>query len=71
MTASALLRRGPDYATALLDGLSTWMSRKGFGSVGELRGRLSVPPGTDQAAYERWDYVGALRAANARAHGSW
>jgi dihydroorotate dehydrogenase (fumarate) len=49
----------------LLDGLSTWMGRKGFASVGELRGMLSVPPGTDEAAYERAGYVTALRAANA------
>jgi dihydroorotate dehydrogenase (fumarate) len=30
MTTSALLRRGPEYATVLLDGLSAWMARKGF-----------------------------------------
>ena len=30
MTASALLRHGPEYATELLDGLSAWMARKGF-----------------------------------------
>jgi dihydroorotate dehydrogenase (fumarate) len=71
MTASALLRRGPEYADALLDGLSTWMARKGFGSVNELRGMLSVPPGADEAEHERVGDVGALRAANARAHGPW
>jgi len=38
MTASALLRRGPEYAAVLLDGLSEWMARKGFSSVAELRG---------------------------------
>jgi dihydroorotate dehydrogenase (fumarate) len=67
MTASALLRRGPEYAGVLLDGLSTWMTRKGFESVGELRGMLSVPPGADEAADERAAYVTALRAANAGA----
>ena len=65
MTASALLRRGPGYARDLLDGLSTWMARKGFNSVGELRGMLSVPPGADEAAYDRAGYVTALRSANA------
>ena len=65
MTASALLRRGPGYARDLLDGLSTWMARKGFKSVGELRGMLSVPPGADEAAYDRAGYVTALRSANA------
>jgi dihydroorotate dehydrogenase (fumarate) len=65
MTASALLRHGPQHATALLDGLTAWMTRKGFTTVDELRGMLAVPPGTDKAQYERASYVGALRAANA------
>ena len=71
MTASALLRHGPAYATVLLEGLSTWMARKGFASVDELRGMLAVPPASDGAEFERAGYVGALRAANARAQGPW
>ena len=69
MTASALLRHGPEHATVLLDGLSDWMARKGFAAVDELRGMLAVPPGTDGAAYERAGYVGALRAANSGIYG--
>jgi len=68
MTASALLRHGPQHAAVLLDGLSAWMDRKGLRSVDELRGMLSVPSGTDEAAYERASYVSALRAANAGAY---
>ncbi|MGZ4193194.1 MAG: dihydroorotate dehydrogenase-like protein [Solirubrobacteraceae bacterium] len=64
MTTSALLRHGSGYATELIDGLSTWMERKGFGSVDELRGMLAVPADADQAAYERAGYVAAMRAAN-------
>jgi dihydroorotate dehydrogenase (fumarate) len=64
MTASALIRHGPEYAAILLDGLSEWMARKGYASVAEMRGVLAVPDGTDQAAYERAGYVRALRAAN-------
>ncbi len=71
MTASALLRHGPEHATLLLDGLSAWMARKGFQSVDELRGMLSVPPGTDAAAYERAGYVTGLRAANVRTYRAW
>jgi len=70
MTASALLRHGPEHAAVLLDGLSEWMVRKGYTSVGEVRGLLAVPAGVDQAAYERAGYVSALRAANS-AHGPW
>ncbi len=64
MTASALIRHGPQHAAALLDGLSDWMGRKGYTSVGDLRGLLAVPADTDQAAYERAGYVRALRGAN-------
>jgi len=71
MTASALLRHGPEHATVLLEGLSAWMARKGFASVDELRGMLAVPPAADGAEVERSGYVGALRAANARTDGPW
>jgi dihydroorotate dehydrogenase (fumarate) len=70
MTASALLRHGPEHAAVLLDGLSEWMVRKGYTSIGELRGILAVPADADQAAYERAGYVRALRAANS-AHRPW
>src|SRR5450755_4566780 len=71
MTASALLRHGPEHATVLLDGLTAWMARKGFQSIDELRGTLSVPPGTDATAYERAGYVTGLRAANVRTYRAW
>jgi dihydroorotate dehydrogenase (fumarate) len=71
MTASALLRHGPEHATTLLDGLTAWMARKGFTAVDELRGMLAVPTGPDESEYERASYVSALRAANAHAYGAW
>jgi dihydroorotate dehydrogenase (fumarate) len=70
MTASALLRNGPEYASVLLDGLSAWMARKGFTGLDEVRGLLCVPAGTDEAAYERASYVSALRTANG-SYGPW
>jgi dihydroorotate dehydrogenase (fumarate) len=70
MTASALLRNGPAYASELLDGLSGWMARKGFAAVADVRGLLSVPVGTDETAYERTSYVSAMRAANS-GYGPW
>jgi dihydroorotate dehydrogenase (fumarate) len=71
MTASALLRHGPEHATVLLDGLSAWMARKGFKAVDELRGMLSVPSDADAAAYQRAGYVTGLRAANVRTYRAW
>jgi dihydroorotate dehydrogenase (fumarate) len=64
MTASALLRHGPEHAAVLLDGLCEWMGRKGYATVEELRGLLAVPVGVDETARERGDYVSALRQAN-------
>jgi len=69
MTASALLRHGPEHASVLLDGLTDWLGRKGFASVDEVRGLLSVPSGTDETAVERADYVSAMREANSTAFG--
>jgi len=68
MTTSALLRHGPDYVAGLLDGLTSWMARKGFDSVDDLRGMLAVPADGDRAAFERAGYVEAMRAANAGAY---
>jgi dihydroorotate dehydrogenase (fumarate) len=70
MTASALLRHGVSHAEVLLDGLSQWLARKGFASVSDARGLLSVPADADGAAYERAAYVTVLQEANA-GHGPW
>ncbi|MGE5287783.1 MAG: dihydroorotate dehydrogenase-like protein [Micromonosporaceae bacterium] len=70
MTASALLRYGPEHAAVLLDGLSAWMVRKGFADVSDMRGIVAVPAGADQTAYEREGYVRALRAADS-SRGPW
>jgi dihydroorotate dehydrogenase (fumarate) len=70
MSASALLRHGPGHAAVLLDGLTAWMRRKGYASLGDLRGILAVPAEADQTAHERAGYVRALQVANS-GHGSW
>jgi dihydroorotate dehydrogenase (fumarate) len=71
MSTSALLRRGPAYASEMLDGLTTWMRRKGFDSVEDFRGMLAVAEHEDEAAFQRASYVTALRAANAGAYAPW
>jgi dihydroorotate dehydrogenase (fumarate) len=71
MTASALLRHGPEHATVLLDGLSDWMARKGFAAVGDMRGLLAVPLDADEEALERAGYVRGLQHANSTEYGPW
>ncbi|MFN8097499.1 MAG: dihydroorotate dehydrogenase-like protein [Dermatophilaceae bacterium] len=63
MTASALMRHGPGYATTLLAELTGWMERKGFASVGDVRGLLALGDEVDAAEFERAGYVAALTHA--------
>lgn len=62
MSASALLRHGPQHAAVLLDGLTAWLDRKGYSSVAEVRGLLRVPPEHS----ERSAYLSAMREARQR-----
>jgi dihydroorotate dehydrogenase (fumarate) len=71
MTASALLRHGPEHAAVLLDGLREWMGRKGFTTVDEVRGMLAVPADIDGTARERADYVSAIQGADSATYGPW
>jgi dihydroorotate dehydrogenase (fumarate) len=64
MTASALIRHGPEHAAVLLDGLAQWLGRKGYSCVDDVRGLLAVPAGDDRAGYERAGYVRTMRAAD-------
>jgi dihydroorotate dehydrogenase (fumarate) len=57
MSASALLRHGPEYAKVLLVGLAAWMERKGYASVDGLRGILRASQVEDQ----RSGYLTAMR----------
>jgi dihydroorotate dehydrogenase (fumarate) len=61
MTTSALLRHGPGHVTVLLEGLTSWMNRKGFDTVGEFRGMLSSVAG--RPAYGRAGYLSAIEQA--------
>jgi dihydroorotate dehydrogenase (fumarate) len=47
------------------------MERKGYATVGDLRGLLSVAPGIDEAEHERAGYVGSMQAANRSTDGPW
>jgi dihydroorotate dehydrogenase (fumarate) len=63
MTTSSLLRHGPAHVTALLDGLTAWMDRKGIGSVAEIRGLLATVDDASQPEFGRVGYLGAVERA--------
>lgn len=69
MTTASLIRNGPGHAQALVDGLTSWCERKGFETLGEVRGRLAVPAGEDADARTRAGYVAAIEQAK-RVYGS-
>lgn len=62
MSTSALVRHGADYGQRLLEGLTIWMRQKGYTSVDQVRGLLSVHH-ADENAYQRAGYVSALEKA--------
>jgi len=63
MTTSALLKHGPKHLAALVGGLREWMERRGFDSVGALKGRLAAGRSpADQAAFLRGQYHQILTA---------
>ncbi len=63
MTTSSLLRHGPEHAAELIDGLQAWMERKGFQSLDQVRGRLSMAAATDPSVYGRSSYLTTIEQA--------
>lgn len=71
MTTTALLRYGPEHVEKLLYGLKGWMQRKGFGSIGDVRGLLAEPVarhgvGGHADPQDRAGYLDALQRATAK-----
>jgi dihydroorotate dehydrogenase (fumarate) len=62
MTTSSLLRHGPEHAGVLLDGLRAWLDRKGFASLGAVRG-LMAKSAEGEPAYGRTGYLSAIDQA--------
>jgi len=59
---SAVLRHGPQYLETLRDGLEAWMQRKGFTTLDEVRGRLSLKDVLDPSGFERAHYLRTLQS---------
>ncbi len=62
MTTSSLLRNGPQHSLDLLEGLVSWLDRRGL-DLDTVRGMLAIPTHVDTTAYERAGYVAALEKA--------
>jgi len=60
MTASALLRNGPRYATDLLNGVQRWMEEHEYESIQQMKGSMSQRSVSDPSAFERANYITVL-----------
>ena len=60
MTASALLRHGPQHVVTMRDGLERWLLANDFDSVDAIRGLKDATHVEDVDALIRAQYVAAL-----------
>jgi dihydroorotate dehydrogenase (fumarate) len=60
MTASEMLRQGPERAAGILSELTAWMSAGEYESVSQLRGSVAQHAVADPGAYERAQYQRVL-----------
>jgi len=62
MTTSALLKHGPGHVRTLVEGLASWLDRKNFSSVAEIKGSMSQRHVADPTAFERANYMKVLQS---------
>lgn len=62
MLASSLLQKGPAHVGTLLQGIERWMNEREYSSVKQLKGSLSQRACPDPAAFERSNYMKALKS---------
>jgi dihydroorotate dehydrogenase (fumarate) len=62
MTTSALLKHGPGHLGTLVSGLEQWLERRGYASVGQMKGSMSQKNVADPAAFERANYIKVLES---------
>jgi dihydroorotate dehydrogenase (fumarate) len=60
MTTSALLKNGIDHLSTLVDGLTSWMDKRGYVSVQQMKGSMSQQNVGDPTAFERANYIKIL-----------
>ncbi len=62
MLASSLLTKGPAHVGALVRGVQAWMTEREYTSVAQLKGSLSQQACPDPDAFERANYMRALKS---------
>jgi len=62
MSTSAVLQQGPPFFARVLEGMTTWMERKGYKSVSQMRGSMSQQAVRDSSAFVRGNYIKVLES---------
>jgi dihydroorotate dehydrogenase (fumarate) len=62
MIASSLLKNGPGHVATMLGGIERWMAEREYASVRQMKGSLSQRACPDPAAFERANYMKALKS---------
>jgi dihydroorotate dehydrogenase (fumarate) len=62
MVASELIANGPASASTILAGMQTWMEEYEYQSIQQMRGSMSQKAVAEPAAFERANYMKALRS---------
>ena len=65
MSTAALLQQGPAFLTRLIADVSSWMQRKGYSSVEQMRGSMSQQAIPDSNAFVRGNYIRILESYKA------
>jgi dihydroorotate dehydrogenase (fumarate) len=62
MTTAALLRHGPGHVTTLVQGLESWLAERGYESVAQAKGSVSLSKAAEPEAYQRANYYQTLHS---------
>ncbi len=62
MTTAALLRHGPGHVAHLVSGLETWLTERGYESVAQAKGSVSLSKAAEPEAYQRANYYQTLHS---------
>ncbi len=62
MVASSLLKHGPQHVRTLVRGVEEWMTERAYDSVAQMKGSLSQQACPDPDAFERANYMKALKS---------
>jgi dihydroorotate dehydrogenase (fumarate) len=62
MTTAALLRHGPGHVAHLVEGLAGWLADRGYDSVEQAKGSVSLSKAAEPEAYQRANYYQTLHS---------